>query len=172
MATPMPTSVPLPERPAASLNRTYTVTSGDTPERIALRLGVDVDALRRLNDLLPDDGLRAGGTLLLPATDRELRVVSDERQYVVAPGDSLSAIAKGMGVNLGDLMTANRITNPNLISVGDALDCPRAGAARQRTARARGAGAQWLLLLYSAPRRHAERAYAGFQHHQARAYGV
>ena len=124
IATEAPTPAPLSERPAASLNRTYAVVSGDSPQRIALRLGLDVDALRRLNNLSPDDGLRAGGTLLLPATDRELRVVTDDEQYVVAPGDSLSEIATGVGVKLGDLMTANGISNPNLISVGDRLIVP------------------------------------------------
>jgi LysM repeat protein len=119
-----PTSVPLSERPAASLNRTYTVVSGDSPQRIALRLGLDEDALRGLNNLAPGDGLRAGATLLLPATDRELRVVSAEQQVVVAPGDSLSTIARSVGVTLGELMTANRISNPNLISVGQSLTVP------------------------------------------------
>ena len=35
--------------PIASLNQTYTVRSGDFLGRIALRLGVDPDALRKLN---------------------------------------------------------------------------------------------------------------------------
>ena len=122
--TEIATVVPLSERPAATLNRDYTVVSGDSTQRIALRLGIDIDALERLNNIGPDDGLRAGTTLLLPATDRDLRVVSEERQYVVAPGDSLSDIARGMGVKLGDLMTANRISNPNLISVGERLIVP------------------------------------------------
>lgn len=120
----IPTPAPLPDRPAASLNRTYAVVSGDTPQRIALRLGLDVDALQRLNNLAADDRLRAGQTLLLPATDRELRVVTEAQQYVVAPGDSLSGIARGVGVKLGDLMTVNRISNPNLISVGERLTVP------------------------------------------------
>ncbi len=120
----IPTPAPLPDRPAASLNRTYAVVSGDSPQRIALRLGLDVTALQRLNNLVDGQGLRAGQTLLLPATDRELRVVTEEQQYVVAPGDSLSGIARGMSVKLGDLMTANRISNPNLISVGERLIVP------------------------------------------------
>lgn len=120
----IPTPVPLPERPAASLNRTYTVVSGDTPARIALRLGIDTESLLRMNNLERNARLRAGQALLLPATDRELRVVGESQQYVVQPGDSLSEIARKFGLNLADLMSANRISNPNTISVGERLIVP------------------------------------------------
>lgn len=117
-------AVPLPERPANTLNREYTVVRGDTVPAIALRLGVDPDALRDLNSLVDDVHLVAGHTLLLPATDRDLRVVTAEEEYVVQSGDSLSAIAKRFDVTLGDLMSANRMSNPNLVSVGERLTIP------------------------------------------------
>ena len=46
-------------------------------------------------------------------------------QYVVARGDSLSAIAGRVGVPLDALVAANGIANPNLIYVGQVLTVPR-----------------------------------------------
>ncbi|MGL4649076.1 MAG: LysM peptidoglycan-binding domain-containing protein, partial [Caldilineaceae bacterium] len=117
-------AAPLPERPAASLNRTYTIVSGDTLGRIASRQGVNVDALGVLNGLPRDAALRAGGTLLLPATDNELLVRTPDNVYTVQPGDSLSAIAVANRVELGALMAANGIRNANALQVGQELVVP------------------------------------------------
>jgi LysM repeat protein len=126
--TPEPTPIPVPEHPSASLNRSYSVESGDTPMRIALRLGVDPDSFLRLNNLTDDARLVVGQRLLLPATERELRVErnsqQDAEQYVVQPGDSLSAIAKSFGLTQAELMAANRLSNPDSIAVGERLTIP------------------------------------------------
>lgn len=44
--------------------------------------------------------------------------------YVVAPGDTLRAIAKRLGVSEKNLMDANGITDPDKISAGKALTVP------------------------------------------------
>lgn len=44
--------------------------------------------------------------------------------YVVAPGDSLGAIAARYGVGPGQIILANGILNPDLLSVGQALEIP------------------------------------------------
>jgi murein DD-endopeptidase MepM/ murein hydrolase activator NlpD len=44
--------------------------------------------------------------------------------YVVQPGDSLSSIAARFNVSLTDLMSANGITDPNILNVGDQLVIP------------------------------------------------
>lgn len=44
--------------------------------------------------------------------------------YVVKPGDTLGAIADELNVPLNDLMTANRITDPTRLQVGDRLAIP------------------------------------------------
>ncbi len=44
--------------------------------------------------------------------------------YIVQPGDSLSSIAVFFSINLTDLMTANRITNPNQLDAGQQLIIP------------------------------------------------
>jgi LysM repeat protein len=109
----------------ASLNRTYTVHSGDSLNLIALRLGVDADALVRLNklgDLAAP--LTTGQVLLLPATGEELRPSVPAEEHVVQSGETLSAIAQSFDLTLGDLLRANRIADPNAVYPGQSLLIP------------------------------------------------
>lgn len=111
----------------ASLNRTYTVSEGDTFARIALRAGVDQEALRQLNGLVEEDlgNLLIGQRLLLPATGEDLRVYRPGKEYVIQPGDSLGSIANQFDLALADLLTANYIADPNTISIGQKLTIPQ-----------------------------------------------
>ncbi len=111
--------------PAASLNHTYTILYGDTLGRIALRQGLDANALASLNGYDSVDApLNAGDTLLLPATGDELRPSTPAQEHTVAPGESLSAIAQAYGVNTADLMAANGVTDANAIYSGQRLLIP------------------------------------------------
>lgn len=49
---------------------------------------------------------------------------SDPVQYVVQPGDTLGLIAQRYGVSLEEVITANSITNPNLLEIGQGLVIP------------------------------------------------
>lgn len=124
------TAAPLDEdavaRLTTSLNSVYTVRSGDTLAQIALRTGVDFDALLALNAIAKADigNLAAGKTLILPATGADLQVRTQEREYVVKPGDSLGTIAAQFELTMADLLTANWITNPDNIVVGQRLAIP------------------------------------------------
>ena len=44
--------------------------------------------------------------------------------YVVQPGDTLSGIAARFNVTVDDLVEANRIVNPDALSVGDEITVP------------------------------------------------
>jgi LysM repeat protein len=127
-ATPVPTiEAPIVRSgsAAASLNRTYTIVFGDTLSRIALRQGLDADALASLNGFDSVNApLNAGATLLLPATGDELRPSTPAQEHVVAPGESLSAIAQSYGVDTADLMAANGISDANAIYSGQRLLIP------------------------------------------------
>jgi LysM repeat protein len=125
-ATPEPTATPIERssNPIASLNQTYTVRRDDTLNHIARRLGIDEDALRRINRLRPGQSLVIGSELILPATAEEVRITTPEQEYVVQPGDTLSVIANTFGLKMGDLMAANYIGNPNTISAGQRLVIP------------------------------------------------
>ncbi|MEA4908848.1 MAG: LysM peptidoglycan-binding domain-containing protein [Chloroflexi bacterium] len=57
-----------------------------------------------------------------PHTLPTLRTQTD--QYVVQPSDTLGTIAQRYGVSLGSLVSANQISNPNLLEVGQVLVIP------------------------------------------------
>ncbi len=44
--------------------------------------------------------------------------------YYIQPGDSLAAIAKAKGVSLAQILDANPITDPNILSIGQELTIP------------------------------------------------
>ncbi|HKJ27836.1 MAG TPA: LysM domain-containing protein, partial [Anaerolineales bacterium] len=45
-------------------------------------------------------------------------------EYVVQSGDTLTAIAVRFGITLNELQSANNISNPNQVFVGDVLEIP------------------------------------------------
>lgn len=121
--------------PAAD-SPSYTVKSGDTLGAIARRNGTTVDALRAANRLT-GDGVRAGQVLLLPigatvpaadappavaaaATSRPANSVT----HIVAPGETLSEIARRYGVRYAEIATANNITDPTRVRAGQELVIP------------------------------------------------
>lgn len=55
-----------------------------------------------------------------PASAQEENV----RIYIVQPGDSLSSIATNFNISVDDLITANNITDPNLLTAGQQLVIP------------------------------------------------
>ena len=120
----------------ASLNQSYQVKSGDTFARIALRQGVDAEALRRLNRLRSEDltDLRIGQILLLPANGTDFQVRKPAHSYVVQGGDSLGSIANQFELTTADLLTANGIADPNLIAVGQTLTIPEKSTSAAVTA--------------------------------------
>jgi LysM repeat protein len=107
-----------------SLNRVYTVRPGDSLGWIALRYGVDLPALRAVNNLSPGQSVRIGQVLVLPATDSDTKVTPPSQDYTIRAGDSLGLIAQRFEIPMQSLMTANRISNPNLIQPGQKLVIP------------------------------------------------
>lgn len=60
---------------------------------------------------------------------------SSAKIYTVVKGDTVSSIAKKYGVTVSDIVSANKLTNPNLIKVGQKLTIP---AAKAKSAYAKG----------------------------------
>ena len=146
-----------------TLNRRYEVQFGDTLEQIALREGVNVDALAAINglDRQPTPALASGQPLILPATTRELRAQASNQppaaeeaaELTVQPGDSLSQLAQDAGVSLADLMAVNRIVDPDAIYIGQTLTLPPPPAAHAEE---------------DEPPRQSGRARSGFFHYTVR----
>ena len=102
---------------------TYTVQSGDSLWSIAKRYNVTVDALKSANKLTTNV-LSIGQVLKIPRS-----VIEDNSGteadiiYVVAPGDSLWAIAQQYGVTVDQLKQVNNLVS-DLLSVGMELKIP------------------------------------------------
>lgn len=115
---------------------TYTVQAGDTLGRIAQRFGTTADALASANGITNPDSIKVGQVLKLPGASSAAPETSDEpasgeetetadgNSHVVAQGETLSTIAKRYGVTVQQILTANNITNPDRIYVGQKLIIP------------------------------------------------
>jgi murein DD-endopeptidase MepM/ murein hydrolase activator NlpD len=62
--------------------------------------------------------------LILSSAKPVIAQATEGPSYIVQPGDTLSSIAERFNVSLEDLMTANEISNPNLLSAGQQLIIP------------------------------------------------
>lgn len=126
---------------------TYTVEPGDTLSAIAARYGTSTSALVALNHL-SDPNLVVVGEVLdisgaaasgpAPSTDPASSTAATPAAapaahaagtYTVATGDTLARIATRNGTTVSELAALNRITDPNLIYVGEVLRLPGSGPA-------------------------------------------
>ncbi|MCQ6276328.1 LysM peptidoglycan-binding domain-containing protein [Bacillus sp. V3B] len=104
---------------------TYTVMSGDSLSVIAKRLGVSTESLRSSNNLKTDI-IRVGQELKIPTSGEVTPSASTSTTvstYMVVSGDSLSVIAKRLGVSTESLRNANNLTT-DIIRVGQKLTIP------------------------------------------------
>jgi beta-lactamase class A/LysM repeat protein len=134
----------------------HVVKPGETLSGIAAQYGVTVDQLLTLNGIADPNRLTEGQTLKLPSTVRTAPPTAPATapaatqppataatgtqassqtgarttapsEYVVQPGDTLSGIAKSLGISQKALLDANEITEPDKLTVGLKLTVP-AGA--------------------------------------------
>lgn len=102
-------------------SKTYTVKSGDTLYKIANLYNVSVAALAKANNITNYNLINVGQVLVIPGTTPPPATVT----YTVKAGDTLYSIATKYGVTVTALASANKITNVNLISVGQVLVIPK-----------------------------------------------
>ena len=134
---------------------TYVVKSGDTLTAIAARLGVELAALIRENGITDPNRIFPGHVLKIPGKDSSPAAdtgdPNDKKEaaehndrpgtYTVRNGDTLTAIAARLGVELAALILENGITDPNWIFPGQVLKIPGydpspAAAAKEKNASA------------------------------------
>ena len=92
----------------------YTVQSGDSWWLIANRYGMSMYTLASRNGKTIYTVIHPGDKLTISG--------QTSRTYTVRRGDTLSSISARLGVSVGHLVQTNRISNPNLIFVGQRLN--------------------------------------------------
>jgi LysM repeat protein len=112
---------------------TVTVGQGETLSDIAERHGIALNNLIALNGLSDPDHVEAGQVLKLrgtphpattpraTATPTAFPYAPGASEHVVRKGESLSAISRGTGVPLSQLVALNAISNPNNVPAGSTL---------------------------------------------------
>jgi spore coat assembly protein SafA len=110
---PSPTAVTPPEPPSIN-TKIYVVQRGDTMHKIAIRLGISLATLVKLNPQVTNNNLIYPG--------QKLNIPDDVSTYVVGRGDTLRKIADRFGTTWQALMALNpEIKNANLIYVGQVI---------------------------------------------------
>lgn len=122
--------------PAQGDQIVHVVQPGETLFVIAQRYGTTVAELVALNGLEDPDRIAVGQKLLIPSTLPQMATPSTV--YTVAPGDTLSMIARRYGVSVEELAAFNMLTNPNLIYVGQQLRIPAGGGGTSASAHPTG----------------------------------
>ena len=132
-AAAAPAAVPAAVAPAATPVATVAVARGQTLSVLARSLGVRVDDLARANGITDVHRVRAGRRLVVPAPTPAVPVAVAapavaRRSVEVGRGQTLSAVARSVGVTVEELARANGIRNVHRVRVGQRLVVP-AGAA-------------------------------------------
>lgn len=103
----------------------HTVEPGETLRDIAVAHGTSVRALVDANGLSDPDLIRIGQVLKVPGAGGGSATTS--ASYTVRSGDTLGTIASRHGTTVAALVQANRLSNPNLIRIGQELQVPASG---------------------------------------------
>lgn len=127
--TDAPTVTPGPSPTPAPV--TYIVNSGDTLFGIAQQFNVNLCELMAFNQITDPALVSVGTVLTIPVAGVELPTSTPlptglprgaRIQYIVQCGDSLQSIAAKFGSTAEDIALRNKITDPNAIQPGQALE--------------------------------------------------
>ncbi len=99
---------------------TYTVKKGDTLWDIAVNNGTTVDQLMQDNNLT-SSLIYPGDKLTYNTTVAQVAQAKQQGYYTVVLGDTLGKVANRFGVTVDELVKLNKLSNPNLIYVGEVL---------------------------------------------------
>jgi len=103
----------------------HVVRRGDTLSVLAVRYGISVAALRRLNNMGSKTVLQVGRKLKLPAAVQS-QPVKRSAYYVVRRGDTLSGLAARYGTSVAALRRLNNMGSKTVLQVGRKLKLPAA----------------------------------------------
>jgi len=127
---------PAKQPPIAPALANYVVQTGDTLGLIAANFGTTVDEIMALNGLSDPNYLFVGQELQIPGAGvaqtqvvASAQPVSDTsggggQTHTVQSGDTLLAIAGQYGASVDAIISANGLSDPNILSVGQELHIP------------------------------------------------
>lgn len=101
--------------------KSYTVVAGDTLSEIAVKYGVSISDLAALNGISNINLIYVGQVLRIPLTSSATVQQAQKTYYTVVAGDTLNGIAKKFGTTTSAIASLNKISNINLIYVGQVL---------------------------------------------------
>lgn len=109
---------------------THVVQSGENLFRIALRYGVDMNTLARVNSISDPKRIFAGQTLVIPGITPVTHpeeasnplVTTAPIVHTVQRGETLAIIARRYGVTVAQILSGNDIRNPDRIFAGQQLN--------------------------------------------------
>ncbi len=110
----------------AAFSVDYKVERGDTLGRIAREHGVSLSELIKANNISNPNLIYTGQVLTIPGRGGRADIT-----HVVVRGDTLTRIAASYGSSVSSIVSANPISNPNLIRIGQQILIPsgvRSGA--------------------------------------------
>lgn len=101
-------------------NNIYTVQAGDTLFAIGRRFQVNPYEIARVNHIVNPSVIHPGQRLTIPGSGNP----SPGTTYTVQRGDNLYRIALRFGTKVDAIVAANKLSNRNLIYVGQQLTIP------------------------------------------------
>jgi len=108
-----------PGKPAKVKTLSHEVITGETLEVIALRYGMPVDKLEKVNARVLKKGLKPGLRLKVETLDDKR--AQKKLIYTIEAGDTLGAIARRFGMSTKDLLRMNPSKNPDRLRIGDRI---------------------------------------------------
>ncbi|MCC9197879.1 LysM peptidoglycan-binding domain-containing protein [Arthrobacter sp. zg-Y820] len=108
----------------SSVPATHRIEAGDTASSIAVRYGVSLDEVLRVNNLQSSSLIFAGEELRLPAGGSSAASSTSGAAagtYTVEAGDTLSGIASSNGVGLESVLAVNGLTMTSVIMPGQEI---------------------------------------------------
>jgi LysM repeat protein len=144
---PLTPQAPKDLQPANDEPTTYVVQTGDNLTRLSARFGTTIPAILSANKIASPNLVFVGQSLIIPAAAPKPDVVESPTTpaptadaapenvadapnaevaatYTVKAGDSAITIARQLGVNVDELLTANGVVNRNRVYVGQVLMVP------------------------------------------------
>lgn len=103
----------------AAFSVDYTVERGDTLRRIAKEHDVSLSALIEANNISNPDLIYPGQVLTIPGKNGKGSVT-----HIVSRGETLNGIANKYSSSVRGIASANNISNPNLILIGQRILIP------------------------------------------------